>query len=225
MVVGICAGTAPTHSGSLFPIDPTSGPAGTNASLFPGRDRGFFEQPLRLPDPLPASPAAFPMAAPYGGPVAALRDLIAEAEAGPEGYDAVQWGARIRPDKRPTAMTLGEIFTWIDATPGQPHAIGRYQFIPDTLDDLVTRMNLPPETRFDPTLQDLLADSLLDEAGLQDFLSGRMGRTAFMNEIAQIWAGFPTSSGRSYYHGYAGNKATMSLGRFRARMTAIFPTG
>ena len=37
-------------------------------------------------------------------------------------------------------MTLDEIFAWIAATPGQPHAIGRYQFIPDTLRMLVNRL-------------------------------------------------------------------------------------
>ncbi len=30
------------------------------------------------------------------------------------------------PGRRPTEMTLGEVYAWIDASPGQPHAIGRF---------------------------------------------------------------------------------------------------
>ena len=55
-----------------------------------------------------------------------LLQLIVSAEAGLGGYDAVQHGVSRRPAKRPTDMTIGEICDWIVATPGQPHAIGRY---------------------------------------------------------------------------------------------------
>ena len=64
---------------------------------------------------------------------AKLRSLIALAEAGAAGYDAVQYAARIKPPKRPTQMTLADIIRWIEDTPGQHHAIGRYQIIPSTL--------------------------------------------------------------------------------------------
>lgn len=145
-----------------------------------------------------------------GGQVAVrLRDLIARAEAGHAGYDAVQLGARIRPPRPPTAMTLQEIDNWIKATPGQPHAIGRYQFIPDTLRHSARRLGLPATTRFTPEVQDRLADLLLGDAGLRQVKRGEMRIETFMHNLARIWAGLPTASGRSYYHGHAGNRAVL----------------
>jgi muramidase (phage lysozyme) len=162
--------------------------------------------------------------APAGaGRLARLRDLIAAAEAGPAGYDAVQHGARVRPARAPTEMTLDEIFAWIAETPGQPHAIGRYQVIPKTLRHLVARLDLPGHARYSPDVQDLMADQLMREAGLDRFLAGEIGRHAFMNALTRVWAGLPTDSGKSHYHGYAGNAATMSWAAFDAEMARIFP--
>ncbi len=157
------------------------------------------------------------------GRVARIRALIGWAEAGAAGYDAVQWGARIKPPKRPTEMTLGEIFAWIEATPGQPHAIGYYQFIPATLARLVRRLDLGPEARFTPALQDRLGDVLLAEAGLGALERGEIGRIRFMNNLAKIWAGLPNSSGKSHYEGFAGNKAVISWELFDREMARIFP--
>lgn len=141
---------------------------------------------------------------------ARLHDLIARAEAGTMGYDAVQLGARIKPTKPPTGMTLQEIYDWITATPGQPHAIGRYQFIPATLRHTANRLNLPPSTRFSPAVQDRLANVLLADAGFQKARQGDIEPEIFMLNLAKIWAGLPLPSGRSYYQGIAGNKATIS---------------
>ncbi|SEQ23726.1 hypothetical protein [Thalassovita taeanensis] len=157
-----------------------------------------------------------------GGRISRLKSLIALAEAGPHGYDAVQYSATRKPGARPTEMTLAEIFTWIKRTPGQNHAIGRYQFIPATLRDLVRRGGIPISARFTPQLQDRLADILLQDAGLHAFQSGRISRTRFMNNLSLIWAGLPTSSGKSAYHGYAGNRATISWATYNQEMAAIF---
>jgi len=157
-----------------------------------------------------------------GGPVRArLRDLIARAEAGSAGYDAVQAGARIRPPSRPTRMTLRAIFGWIDATPGQHHAIGRYQIIPATLRRLVARAGLAPGTRFSPVLQDRLADMLLNDAGLDAVRRGEITRAAFRLNLARVWAGLPTATGRSHYHGLAGNRAVLSYDRYRKAVDDI----
>ncbi|MEP3296600.1 MAG: hypothetical protein ABJO27_09000 [Pseudoruegeria sp.] len=45
-----------------------------------------------------------------------------------------------------------------------------------------------------------------------------------MNNIIKVWAGFPTSIGKSYYEGFAGNRATISLTLYRRkRITKIRP--
>ncbi|ARE41261.1 hypothetical protein RGUI_3120 [Rhodovulum sp. P5] len=199
-------------------------PPAAGASLFAGREGGSLFAPLpeREFDADGATRAAILDALTPTGAKAVLaeriRHLIGRAEAGRRGYDAVQHGATRRPAKLPTRMTIAEIYRWIDNTPGQPHAIGRYQFIPATLRRLVRDLGVSEGVVFSPQLQDRLADLLLEEAGLSDYAAGRMGRQAFMNNLAKIWAGLPTSSGKSHYHGYAGNRATMTWSQFEAAM-------
>jgi len=192
----------------LVTLDAGARPAG-RASLFAGRAEGGL---------LSAPPAR---ARDAGSVRARLRDLIASAEAGPAGYDAVQSGAHRPPPRRPTAMTLREIFAWIEATPGQHHAIGRYQIIPATLRRLVARAGLEPGTRYSERVQDRLADMLMDDAGLGAMRRGEISREAFRLNLAKVWAGLPTPSGRSYYHGLAGNRAVISYDTYKTAMRAI----
>lgn len=211
--------------GSLFLATPTKTPVIASAA-FKGRAAGsmFEERPAYKPDfdNTPRNQRAIPQRM-LGTDVELIRALIQEAESRRDGYDAVQHGARIKPSKRPTQMTLAEIFDWIDATPNQPHAIGRYQFIPPTLRRVVEKVGAKPSQRFTPALQDELADVLLMEAGLNRFRVGALDRTGFMNNLAKIWAGLPNSTGRSHYDGYAGNKASVSWARFDDVMTRISP--
>ncbi len=194
------------------------GPHQQSPALFVGRaPGGLFADP---PAHKPVYPYA-PVTRLSGTDVEILRALIQEAESRRMGYDAVQWGARVRPSKRPTQMTLAEIYQWINETPGQPHAIGRYQFIPSTLRRVVKKTGMPLDQRFDAQVQDALADVLLAEAGLQEFRKGKLSRRAFMNNLAKIWAGFPNSTGKSHYHGYAGNKASISWARFDTVMREV----
>ena len=157
-----------------------------------------------------------------GSQVSRLRHLIGFAEARRDGHDAVQHGATRKPGKRPTQMTLGEIYAWTAATPGQQHAIGRYQFIPTTLRALARRAGLGSDTIFSADLQDALADLLLEDAGFAAFRNGGLSRRGFMNNLARIWAGLPASTGRSHYHGQAGNRATISWATFDREMAQIF---
>lgn len=160
--------------------------------------------------------------APAHNKVALLLSLIAKAEAGPKGYDAVQYGARRLPPKRPTAMTIKEINAWVKATPGQPHAIGRYQFIPQTLRRAAREAGIPFSARFSPAVQDAMALILLKDAGLESFEKGKLTRKSFMHNLARIWAGLPLPSGKSYYDGHAGNRATMTWGTFENGMKRIW---
>lgn len=228
--VMVCVGLWPSLAlanfleASLFarPDAPIAGGTGVG-SLFSGRDEGGLFAPMKRRSTTGADRSRYSFALNAG--VQGLRDLIGRAEAGRANYDAVQHGARIKTPKPPTQMTIREIYDWIDATPGQPHAIGRYQFIPPTLRRVVQITGTPESARFSPEVQDALADVLFSDAGIEDFLAGRMTQTRFMNNLAKIWAGFPTSSGRSYYHGYAGNYATITWAEFKAVMDRIFPRG
>lgn len=207
---------------SLFPSAQTSDTEVTRASLFtPDRQMGFFAP---LPERVATAPVA-PVTGTGTSPIDRLLSLIAQAEAGIAGYDAVQHGARVRPAQLPTQMTLGEIYQWIDDTPGQPHAIGRYQFIPNTLRRVAHDRGFGPDTQFTAGVQDVLALVLLEDAGLSQFQVGALGRRQFMHNLARIWAGLPLPNGRSYYEGHAGNSATMSWVAFSGGMERIWPAG
>ncbi|MGJ8546260.1 MAG: hypothetical protein ACSHWZ_12525 [Sulfitobacter sp.] len=218
--LGLRAQGVSLMNGATFGADAGAGAAQGGASLFAGRaQNGLFAQQVRY-EP---GEREMPMAKLRGNDVQVIRHLIGQAESRRDGYDAVQHGARIKPPKRPTQMSIAEIYQWIAQTPGQPHAIGRYQFIPKTLVHVVQQAGISQRQKFTPAVQDRLADVLLAEAGLQQFRSGAMGRVTFMNNLARIWAGLPNSTGKSHYHGYAGNKASISWAFFDAVMAKIGP--
>lgn len=229
-------GGAPSAAGSLFRMQGAVAPVTQarsdmpertrSASLFMGRsEAGLFAVPVpgegrSRGGAVPGGRIRFGLTGPHAE---LIRHVIGQAESRRHGYDAVQHAAKIRPAGRPTSLSIREIYDWIEATPGQHHAIGRYQFVPATLKRLVDDLGVHPGTRFSPALQDRLADRLLVEAGFRRFLSGTLTRHQFMNNLAKIWAGLPTSNGKSYYHGFAGNRATMTWAQFDAEMARIFP--
>ena len=165
-------------------------------------------------------PATFRL--PRGSQVDQLFALIAFAEAPKAGYDAIHHSARKLPRQKPTRMTLGQIKAWVKDTPGQHHAIGRYQFIPSTFRNLQARLGLPDEVRFSPEIQDRMASLLLADAGYHAFRSRALGHDAFMDRLARIWAGLPLRNGKSAYHGHAGNRATISRAFYARQVKAIF---
>jgi len=144
-------------------------------------------------------------------------------EEGPAGYNAVNLQAKVKPPKQPVDMTIAEIFKWIGDTPGQQHAIGRYQIIPSTLARLVEKLGVSHRARFDANLQDKFGRTLAREAGYDAFANGTLGPEKFMDKLAAVWAALPDQKGRSVYHGIAGNRATISRAKYRSRMAAIFP--
>ncbi|QDC07925.1 hypothetical protein FHY55_01105 [Oceanicola sp. D3] len=216
----------PLFGGARPLVAPVGAEIGPGPSLFAGNQQGGFFAPL--PERRTRDEVVQEAPTGRGWTTEAvyaewIRGLIAQAEAGAAGYDAVVLSAKVKPPRRPTELTIAEIYDWIEDTPGQNHAIGRYQFIPVTLRRLVDHLGAPPNTRFSPEVQDALADQLLREAGLSALLAGKMPRKTFMNRLAAIWAGLPTSTGKSHYHGHAGNKATMSWRHFEAEMAKFFP--
>lgn len=135
------------------------------------------------------------LSASYGTPSQrAALDAIAPNESGAFGYDAVNQGGSAdgkralgfsgRYSEMPTArykmpltnMTLGQILQEGDPrfdtlnteqfqASGGIHAVGRYQFVHDTLRGLIERHNLPLNAKFTPQLQDYLAISLNNSSG------------------------------------------------------------
>ncbi|MGA7982612.1 MAG: conjugal transfer protein TraG, partial [Chromatiaceae bacterium] len=101
-------------------------------------------------------------------------------------------------------------------------AIGRYQLLDDTLGGLVERLGLTGNERFTPALQDRMALELARDAGMDEWIGGRMSDTRFAQNLAQVWAGLPRDqSNQSHYAGVQGNRATADWDTVIASLRAI----
>jgi conjugal transfer mating pair stabilization protein TraG len=101
-------------------------------------------------------------------------------------------------------------------------AIGRYQLLDDTLDGLVERLGLNGNERFSPALQDRLALQLAQDAGMEDWIAGRISDERFAENLSQVWAGLPRDGlNESYYAGIQGNRATVDWNTVMASLRGI----
>ena len=157
-----------------------------------------------------------------GGQVGALLDLIA----GPESrgnYNA--WYGEAAQDRVDlSALTVDQVrdlqADLVRANGGS--AIGRYQFLDDSLDGLVKRMGLSGNERFTPALQDRMAVQLARDAGMEDWIGGRISDERFAENLSQVWAGLPRdASNESYYAGIQSNRATVDWNTVVASLRGI----
>lgn len=90
-------------------------------------------------------------------------------------------------------------------------AIGRYQFMKATLQDLKKSMGLSGGEKFTPELQDRMAIALLERRGLTKWRAGEMTLEEFANNLAKEWASLPNmQTGRSHYAGDGMNKSLVT---------------
>lgn len=180
----------------------------------------FDLTPRSQPQPRSRQPFVMPQNA---DELTKVRALIFHAESRQHGYDAYNLSARVPPPKPASKMTLKEIQQWTKDTPGQQHAIGRYQIIPSTLNRLIKNTGVDLNTVFDPAVQDAFANLLIIEAGYLDLKDRRISLKQFEVALAKVWAGFPLSNGKSYYAGVANNAATVSYKTYSSALAQIFP--
>lgn len=152
----------------------------------------------------PSGAPAIPAAAP--GSAAALLNLIGNVEARGD-YNMLVGG---RPNPGLTNMTVAEVLEFQRGMLGLGHestAVGKYQIIRGTLQGLVNNGNAKLEEKFSPAKQDQLAIALLNGRGYQKYLQGKLSVDRFADNLAQEFASFPLSSGRSAHAGVGSNKA------------------
>ena len=151
-----------------------------------------------------------------------LMGIINAAEA-PRGFDTVSDFTRVAPPQPLTEMTVSEVMEWQQtnrAAGAESTAAGGFQIISGTLSDLKARLKLTGDEVFDEAMQKRMARALMEDAGLKDYLAGRLSPAAFGNGLAKIWAGLPEltgpNAGRSHYAGDGLNGATVSSAQFLA---------
>jgi len=125
-----------------------------------------------------------------------------------------------------TKKTLTEIYAFQSqmlARDPRSTAIGRYQFLRDTLQGLQKKAQLSATAVFTAELQDQLAVELLKECGYQTWWRGRISDETFAHHISTKWASLPDpeNDGRSHYDGDAvGNRALTTLTAVYAMLAA-----
>ena len=80
-------------------------------------------------------------------------------------------------------------------------AVGKYQLISGTLDDLIKKnKNISDNTIFSEELQDKLGIQRLEDRGYDKWLSGKISDDQFQKNISKEWASIASpDNGRSYY--------------------------
>lgn len=153
--------------------------------------------------------------------------LIGGVEAA-EGYGSISNSSPIRPAKPVTQMTIAEVLQFQEEmrdSGAESTAMGRYQFIQDTLAELVIENRVDPLDLFDRRMQDYLARMKMKDCG---FYNERNSVEEVGNCLARVWAALPVltgeKKGKSYYHGIAGNRSLVDTGTVAAVLGERFET-
>jgi muramidase (phage lysozyme) len=137
-----------------------------------------------------------------------LLDKIGSIESA-KGYD-YEFGNRPVPL---STMTLGEVLQHQQKRRkegAKSSAVGRYQFMFETLSEIVRKnpRDFPTDAKFTPDMQDKAATLLMERRGLKEFMSGSMDEKTFARNLSKEWASLPNpETGRSYYDGDGLNKS------------------
>jgi conjugal transfer mating pair stabilization protein TraG len=142
-----------------------------------------------------------------------LDQLIAPTESG-GNYNAVIGNARASDDL--SVLPLGQIYDLMAqlVARGEPSsAIGRYQIIRATLENLQDELNLPDSTLFTPVLQDGLAVQLMVGRGYRSWWRDQINDATFAHGLSCEWASLPDprAGGKSHYDGVGPNHAGQTL--------------
>jgi len=153
-----------------------------------------------------------------------LLNLIARAESesagGYNAYNRGTIGNRVLGANQSinfSLMTISELIRRgaLPATnPERIFAAGRYQIIPGTLLQQLSRTGISRDSLFSPDVQDRLGISLLELRGLNRFVSGAITKEQYGNSLAREWAGLPvitgSKAGRSFYGGPNSSNVSVS---------------
>jgi peptidoglycan hydrolase-like protein with peptidoglycan-binding domain len=155
------------------------------------------------------------------GPNNALGALISSGEGNYNSFNRGRAGDSGGKEIDFSQMTVAEVMRRQDLPSGDPNrlfAVGKYQVIPGTMEEAVKALNIDPNQKFTPQLQErIFADYLIDEKrpAVRDYITGKTGpeglgkaQLALAQEFASV---ADPRTGKSYYDGdSAGNSASIS---------------
>ena len=133
-----------------------------------------------------------------------LLNLIAQVESS-DNYNAYFGNSR-NSKITFTDMPIADVMKWQQEyiAKGSPSsAVGRYQIINTTLNDLVNELNIDPEKqRFDQDTQDVMAATLLERRGVQQYVNQELSKEEFAANLAKEWAALPKVIGKNPHASY-----------------------
>jgi len=143
---------------------------------------------------------------------APLLEVIAQAES--KGNYNAYFSNASNKEVDFTKMSIAEVIQWqkdFVANGNASNAVGRYQIIQPTLEGLVSELKLNPNERFDETLQNRLAITLMERRGSVAFIDNKLSTEEFAHNLSKEWAALPRIVGEapesSYYAGDGLNKS------------------
>ena len=161
------------------------------------------------------------------GQFSALLDFIGQHESN-NNYNAFFGNSGNASDPDFTAMTVAAVIAWQRAflnAGSKSSAVGKYQFLRNTLLDLVKQGHATPDQLFVAAIQDKLAIALMERRKLGRYITGAISTVEFGIHLAKEWASLPVTrdvkrgnrivrQGQSYYAGDGLNKALVSVPAF-----------
>lgn len=190
------------------------------------------------PTPTPATPATPTPAQPAAAPQfrdSPLSTLIASGEGNYNSFNRGRAGDANGAQIDFSTLTVGEVMRrqrLHETNPGNPDelfAVGKYQMVPATMRETVTRLGIDENARFTPQLQErMFADYLVDEKRPQvrAFVTGdgspeslRAAQLALSQEFASV---ADPNTNRSHYDGdRAGNSASITAAQTSTALTQM----
>jgi len=175
-----------------------------------------------------------------GAAATSAMELIAGSEG---GYNSINMGtagdtpggAKSVLGKDLTEMTVGEV---MDAQANKGvHAAGKYQIIPSTMKEFVSKMGISRDDKFDATTQEKFKDYVAKHARpkVGEFISGKLGEDKIdqvvmelAREFASVGVPYDTTGhngqrikkGQSYYSGVGGNRAGVDPDMLKQKLLA-----
>ena len=175
-----------------------------------------------------------------GAAATSAMELIAGSEG---GYNSINMGtagdtpggAKSVLGKDLTEMTVGEV---MDAQANKGvHAAGKYQIIPSTMKEFVSKMGISRDDKFDQTTQEKFKDYVAKHARpkVGEFISGKLGEDKIdqvvmelAREFASVGVPYDTTGhngqrikkGQSYYSGIGGNRAGVDPDMLKQKLLA-----
>lgn len=154
-----------------------------------------------------------------------LLDLIYSAESG-RNYDAWNTQTKIRSERPLTELTVSEIMAIQEKNRGNDGgAAGAGQIKKNTMQLLLNNKILSRDDKFTPEVQDRAHLFLLQNRGLNNFLSGQIDLNEYGHRLSKEYASLPSMKGEtpdmSYHKGKGQNSARVKPAEINAQLSAL----